>query len=72
GPAAGLARVRPPVFGPRRDRMQRQAQTWGMRRLEQALSMLLETDLALRSSRPAPQMALVERMLIRLAMLAKR
>ena len=72
GPAAGLARVRPPVFGPRRDRMQRRAQNWGMRRLELALSMLLETDLALRSSRPAPQMALVERMLIRLAMLAKR
>lgn len=68
GPGAGLARMRPPVFGPRRDRMARQAQSWGMGALEEAVHMLLDTDLALRSSTRAPQMALVERMLIRLTL----
>ncbi len=70
GPAAGLSRQRPPVFGPRRDRMIRQAQSWGLRRLEVALPVLIDTDLALRSAgQTAPQMALVERAFIRLAML---
>lgn len=68
GPGSGLSRMRPPVFGPRRDRMTRQAQSWGVGPLEDALSQLLTTDLALRSSTSAPQMALVERVLIRLAM----
>ena len=71
GPGAGIARARPPVFGPRRDRMLRQAQNWGLPKLEQALQMLTDTDLKLRSAaQRAPQMALVERMLIRLSMLA--
>jgi len=69
GPAAGLARMRPPVFGPRRDRMLRQAQAWGMERLEQALSTIVETDLRLRSTSRAPAMAVMERALIRLAMM---
>ena len=70
GPAAGLARQRPPVFGPRRDRMVRQAQDWPMDRLETALHLLVDTDLALRSGgQTAPQMALVERAFIRLAMM---
>ncbi len=72
GPGPGMARVRPPVFGPRRDRMIRQARNWGLRRLEQALQILTDTDLQLRSSAKAPQMALMERTLIRLAMLGKR
>lgn len=69
GPAAGIGRLRPPVFGARRDRMLRQAQKWGIRRLETALSMLTDTDLQLRSTSRAPSMALVERTLVRLAML---
>lgn len=72
GAGAGVARLRPPVFGPRRDRMQRQASAWGALRLEGAIATLLETDLALRSSTRAPQMALVERALIRIAMQARR
>ncbi|RJE83486.1 DNA polymerase III subunit delta [Paracoccus onubensis] len=68
GPGAGLSRMRPPVFGPRRDRMTRQAQQWGVAPLEEAISQLLTTDLTLRSASRAPQMALVERALIRLAM----
>lgn len=70
GAARGMARVRPPVFGPRRDRMLRQAQGWGVQRLETALGVLVDTDLTLRSAaQTAPQMALVERAFIRLAML---
>ncbi len=72
GPGAGIARVRPPVFGPRRDRMLRQAQSWGLAKLEDALRLLLETDLTLRSSTRAPAMAVMERALIRLAMLGRR
>ncbi|MFI0396342.1 DNA polymerase III subunit delta [Paracoccus jiaweipingae] len=72
GPVAGLGRLRPPVFGPRRDRMARQASAWGMQRLEEAIQHLVDTDLTLRSSTRAPQMALVERALIRLAMMPRR
>lgn len=71
GAAAGLSRMRPPVFGPRRDRMARQAQGWGMRPLEDALHLLLDTDLTLRSSSRAPAMAVMERALIRLAMMPR-
>lgn len=72
GAAEGIARLRPPIFGPRRDRMLKQAQTWGMHRLEQALTLLTDTDLQLRSASRAPQMALMERALIRLAMMGRR
>ncbi|MFN7223226.1 MAG: DNA polymerase III subunit delta [Paracoccaceae bacterium] len=66
GPAMGLQKAR--VFGPRRDQMQRQAQALGMRSLETSVSVLLDTDLTLRSASRAPGMALMERALIRLAM----
>ncbi len=69
---SGLQGLRPPLFGPRRDRMQRQAQNWGTRKLETAIELLLDTDLALRSSARAPAMALTERALLRLSMLAAK
>ena len=73
GAAQGIAKLRPPVFGPRRDRMLRQAQGWGSYNLEAALSLIVDTDLKLRSgSQHAPAMALVERCLIRLAMMARK
>jgi len=73
GAAQGIARMRPPIFGPRRDRMLRQAQGWGVYKLETALSVLTDTDLQLRSAgQRAPAMALVERSLIRLSMLEQR
>lgn len=55
-----------------RDAIQRQAGQWGMRRLEQALALLVETDLTLRSTSKAPAMAVMERSLIRLAMMVAR
>ena len=71
GAAAGLSRMRPPVFGPRRDRMIRQAQSWGMRALEDAVHQLILTDLSLRSSSRAPAMAVMERALLRLTMMPR-
>ena len=67
GAAKGISRARPPVHFKVRDRMIRQAQAWGVRRLEKALELLIDTDLQLRSASKAPQAALVERALIRLA-----
>ncbi|WP_166418056.1 DNA polymerase III subunit delta [Cochlodiniinecator piscidefendens] len=72
GPNDGIGKLRPPVFGPRRDKMLRQAQGWGMRKVEIALTMLTDTDLTLRSTSRAPAMAVMERTLVRLAMLARR
>ncbi|MCL3881980.1 DNA polymerase III subunit delta [Marivita sp. GX14005] len=73
GVGQGMGRLRPPVFGPRRDRMARQASGWEMHRLEQALRLLLETDLSLRSAgQHGPALAIVERAFIRLSMLARR
>ena len=69
GISSGIMKAR--VFGPRRDAMQRQAANWGMLRLEDALSLLVETDLTLRSSSRAPAMAMMERALIRLAMMKR-
>ena len=71
GPEAALARARPPVFGPRRARMAAQARALGPARLEAALGLIIEAELALRSSRPLPGPALVERMLVRIATLRR-
>ena len=71
GVGAGIAAVRPPLFGPRRDKLAGQAGQWGLPRTERALAEIVETDLTLRSSSQAPAMAVMERCLIRLAMLAQ-
>lgn len=73
GASEGINRLRPPLFGPRRNRMQRQAQNWGAARLEEALSLLVDTDLTLRSGgATAPQSAVMERALFRLTFLGRR
>jgi len=73
GAASGVGRLRPPVYGKRRDQIVRQAQDWGAAKLESALTLLTDTDLQLRSARQtAPAMAVMERALIRLAMLRQR
>lgn len=72
GAAQGIGKLRPPVYGKRRDRILRQAQGWGAPKLQTALTVLTDTDLSLRSAgQTAPAIALVERAMIRLAMLAK-
>ena len=65
GPASGFAKAR--GFFKRRDRMMKQAGSWTTRQIEKALSLLVETDLTLRSSSRAPAMAVMERTLIRIA-----
>ena len=72
GVGAGIAAVRPPLFGPRRDKLAGQAGQWGLARVERALSEVIETDLTLRSSSNAPAMAVVERCMIRLAMMVQK
>ena len=72
GPGQGIGKLRPPVFGPRRDQVLRQAGDWGRDRLERAILALTDTDLQMRSASQAPQGALMERTLIRLAMMARR
>ena len=63
---SGMMKAR--IFGTRRDQMQRQVQAWSVRALESVIAQLLEADLTLRSASRAPGMALVERLLIRIAM----
>ena len=72
GAGSGIRKLRPPVFGPRRDRIQRQASGWGMHKLERALALLLNTDLTLRSTAQVPEMAVMERALLRLAWMGRR
>ena len=73
GAANGVGKLRPPVYGPRRDMIVHQAQQWGGRKLQEALTVLTDLDLQLRSAgQRAPAMELVERSLIRLAMMARR
>ena len=69
GPGVGIQRAR--VNFKQKDAMGRQAGQWGTRALEQALPILLETDLTLRSASKAPGMALMERALIRIAMIRR-
>lgn len=66
GPGVGIQKAR--VNFKQKDAMGRQAGQWGVRALEAAVSVLLETDLTLRSASKAPGMALMERALIRIAM----
>ncbi|MCC5968608.1 MAG: DNA polymerase III subunit delta [Pararhodobacter sp.] len=72
GPAQAIGTLRPPVFGPRRDKLLRQAQRWRCDRVELALSEITETDLTLRSTSRAPLAALTERAMLRLATMAAR
>ena len=72
GPSSGAAALRPPVYGPRRESLIKQAQKWGPEKLKRAIKIITATDLKLRSkNQEAPQMAIIERLFIRLAMTLK-
>ncbi|MEM7212926.1 MAG: DNA polymerase III subunit delta [Pseudomonadota bacterium] len=71
GPEAGLSLIRPPLWGARKSAMQSLLRRWAGRRLEQANQILFEADGAVRSSGNAPDMAMVERCALRLAMMAR-
>lgn len=72
GASQAIGTLRPPVFGPRRDTLLRQAQRWSLAGVEDALRDLTQTDLTLRSSTPAPVQPLAERALLRISRLAGR
>ena len=72
GPEAGLGRVRPPLFGPRRRAAGAQVARWGAPRLEAANRLLFQTERLLRTPGQRPAHALIERCLLRLAMMAGR
>ncbi|HUS56046.1 MAG TPA: DNA polymerase III subunit delta [Thermohalobaculum sp.] len=72
GIEAALGRLRPPAFGPRGQALAAQARRWGPQRLESANRLLFQTDRTLRSPGDRPDRALVERCLIRLAMMVAR
>lgn len=65
--AAMLARLRAPGAA---DQARALATRWGVARLEQALILTLETDARLRGGASAPERALIERTLLRIATLA--
>ena len=64
-----LSKIWPPVFGTKRNKLMSDSKKWGLRRIERAIQILLETDLRLRSSNLEPKNALVERALIRICMM---
>ena len=65
GLSVGAAALRPPIYGPQKETLINQAQKWGPVKIKNAIKILTATD------QQAPQMALVERHLIRIAMLLK-
>ena len=72
GVNAGVTSLKPPIYGPRKEALINHAQRWGPIKIKTAIKILTATDLQLRSSnQQAPQMALVERLFIRISMLLK-
>ena len=69
GVQSGLARFRGNFKV--KDAMTRQAGMWSRDGIDRAVAAILETDLTLRSASRAPGMAVMERTLIRLAMMAR-
>ena len=73
GVSAGATALRPPIYGPRKETLINQAQKWGPVKIKTAIKILTTIDLKLRSAdQKVPQMSLVERHLIRIAMLLKK
>ena len=72
-PAQAISNQQPPIFGPRRNAILSQLRLWNSGNLKAALAYLVELDLNLRSvASNYPASAMTERLLIRVAMLAKR
>ena len=72
GVNAGATALKPPIYGLRKEALINQAQRWGPIKIKTAIKILIASDLQLRSSnQQVPQMALVERLFIRIAMLLK-
>ena len=68
----GIATMRPPPYGPRRDRIGRQLRRWDVTRLEEANRLIFETDARLRSSSAPPEFPLLERVAMRIAIMGSK
>ena len=72
-PTEAISNQKPPIFGPKRNAILGQLKLWNSENLKVALAYLVELDLNLRSvASNYPALAMTERILIRVAMLAKR
>lgn len=67
-PEGAIAALRPPVFGPRKNDLLRQARGWPLARAEAGLRQLSELDATLRDAGSRPDVALLERAVVRLAL----
>lgn len=67
GPQAGLAKIKPPLFGPRRQNTLRQSALWGISGAERALRELARVDKIIRGAGTKPVEAIMERTLHRIA-----
>ena len=70
-PEVGIARIRPPVFGRKKQKLLQYAKQWGAKGAESALLRLGRTDRYLRSGRPIPALEAVEGTLIRITKTGK-
>ncbi|MEM6932333.1 MAG: hypothetical protein AAF526_01975 [Pseudomonadota bacterium] len=68
---AAINRLRPPVFGPKRQRLGQQARQWS-NRVEEACRTLVDLERTIRSTGLRPDAAMIERCLLRLAMQGAR
>lgn len=71
GPENGIAAIRPPLWGPRRTAFASQLRRWDRARLEAANRQLFETDSKVRSAAQTPELALVERCFLRIALMSR-
>jgi len=72
-PLEAISSYKPPIFGPKRNAIINQLKLWSEENLKIALSFFIELDLDLRSAISRyPSLAITERVLIRVAMIARR
>ncbi|MSP51475.1 MAG: DNA polymerase III subunit delta [Alphaproteobacteria bacterium] len=69
-PEQAMAGMRPPVFFKHRPALERQSKTWTIERLTQALTIVVEAELACKSTH-APDRPIVQRTLMRIAAAAR-
>lgn len=69
-PDAAIGKLRPPVFGARRDILVRAARIWPVKHIENAISLILELETAMRGAADVSGFALLERSLLKIALTA--
>ena len=72
GAESGLKKLRPPISFKKTDKMVRQIGEWGPIKLGEAIGMLVNLDLELRTKSSTPSRAMLERVMIRLSLMPRR